>query len=206
MVPSVVTSAAVCRSPIRPWSAMGGYRSMTVPQRVWRSGAENGSNAQQRQRGRVRVTQRTPGCADRLPGQGQSISRSTRLPASRRENAAKISLTPRMIRYQATKIDTTYRVRPGQAKVTTAAATPKIPATMNSQRHSRTRAATASWLFIVAGILGVAAAVVTFAWPGRTLYVVSILVAWYLIILGVSEIFAAFSLREAGKRVERLID
>src|SRR6266542_1084985 len=62
------------------------------------------------------------------------------------------------------------------------------------------------WLFIVAGILGVAAAVVTFAWPGRTLYVVSILVAWYLIILGVSEIFAAFSLREAGKRVERLID
>src|SRR6266508_6258595 len=61
-------------------------------------------------------------------------------------------------------------------------------------------------LFIVAGILGVAAAVVTFAWPGRTLYVVSILVAWYLIILGVSEIFAAFSLREAGKRVERLID
>src|SRR6266511_2564345 len=146
MVPSVVTSAAVCRSPIRPWSAMGGYRSMTVPQRVWRSGAENGSNAQQRQRGRVRATQRTPGCADRLPGQGQSISRSTRLPASRRENAAKISLTPRMIRYQATKIDTTYRVRPGQAKVTTAAATPKIPATMNSQRHSRTRAATASWV------------------------------------------------------------
>src|SRR6266498_323405 len=62
------------------------------------------------------------------------------------------------------------------------------------------------WLFIVAGILGVGPAVVTFAWPGRTLYVVSILVAWYLIILGVSEIFAAFSLREAGKRVERLID
>src|SRR6266498_2729838 len=61
-------------------------------------------------------------------------------------------------------------------------------------------------LFMVAGVLGVAAAVVTFAWPGRTLYVVSILVAWYLIILGVSEIFAAFSLREAGKRVERLID
>src|SRR6266536_3400744 len=62
--------------------------------------------------------------------------------------------------------------------------------------------------FLFGGVtqLGVAAAVVTFAWPGRTLYVVSILVAWYLIILGVSEIFAAFSLREAGKRVERLID
>src|SRR6266511_1484781 len=58
----------------------------------------------------------------------------------------------------------------------------------------------------VGSLAGVAAAWVTFAWPGRTLYVVSILVAWYLIILGVSEIFAAFSLREAGKRVERLID
>src|SRR6266498_1417102 len=75
------------------------------------------------------------------------------------------------------------------------------------------------WWFLILGVLwtwfgmyvlsyrvGSLAAVVTFAWPGRTLYVVSILVAWYLIILGVSEIFAAFSLREAGKRVERLID
>src|SRR6266498_345555 len=62
--------------------------------------------------------------------------------------------------------------------------------------------------FLFGGVtqLAVAAPVVTVAWPGRTLYVVSILVAWYLIILGVSEIFAAFSLREAGKRVERLID
>src|SRR6266511_5046984 len=103
---------------------MGESRSLTVLQRLRRSGAETGSTAQQRPQGRGRATQRTPGCADRLPGQGQSISRSTRLPASRRENAAKISLTPRMIRYQATKIDTTYRVRPGQAKVTHAAATP----------------------------------------------------------------------------------
>jgi uncharacterized membrane protein HdeD (DUF308 family) len=117
------------------------------------------------------------------------------------------------------------------------------------------------WLFIVAGLLGVAAGIVTFAWPGRTLYVVSILVAWYLIVFGVlhlvgslagpkvgywwtqlllgvaelvlgvwavrawqrslltlvtlvgvwaiffgvAEIFAAFSVREAGKRVERLV-
>src|SRR6266568_333432 len=97
------------------------------------------------------------------------------------------------------------------------------------------------WLFIVGGILGIIAGIVTFAWPGRTLYVVSIFVAWYLIIfgimhvisalagpkvdywwtqlllgaaelvlgvwavfLGVSEIFAAFSVREAGRRVERM--
>ena len=118
------------------------------------------------------------------------------------------------------------------------------------------------WLFIVAGLLGVAAGIVTFVWPDITLYVVSILVAWYLIVFGVlhlvgalagakvdywwtqlllgvaelvlgvwavrswqrslltlvtlvgvwaifygvSEIFAAFSLRQAGKRVERLVD
>jgi uncharacterized membrane protein HdeD (DUF308 family) len=117
------------------------------------------------------------------------------------------------------------------------------------------------WLFVVAGVLGVAAGVITFVWPDVTLYVVSILVAWYLIVfgvlhvvnalagpkvdywwtqlllgaaelvlgvwavrswqrslvtlvtlvgvwaifLGVSEIFAAFSLREAGRRVQRLV-
>jgi uncharacterized membrane protein HdeD (DUF308 family) len=116
-------------------------------------------------------------------------------------------------------------------------------------------------LLIVIGILGVAAGIVTFVWPGITLYVVSILVAWYLIVFGimhlvgalagpkvsywwtglllgaaelvlgvwavrswqrslvtlvtlvgvwaifhgVSEIFAAFTVREAGKRAERLV-
>ncbi|HEX8863723.1 MAG TPA: DUF308 domain-containing protein [Actinomycetes bacterium] len=117
------------------------------------------------------------------------------------------------------------------------------------------------WMFIVAGILGVAAGILTFVWPSITLYVVSILVAWYLIVFGivhlvsalagpklsywwtglllgaaelvlgvwavrswqrslvtlvtlvgvwaifhgVSEIFAAFTLRQAGKRVEQLV-
>jgi uncharacterized membrane protein HdeD (DUF308 family) len=41
------------------------------------------------------------------------------------------------------------------------------------------------WLSIVGGILGIAAGIVTFAWPGITLYVVTILVAWYLIIFGI---------------------
>jgi uncharacterized membrane protein HdeD (DUF308 family) len=124
------------------------------------------------------------------------------------------------------------------------------------------RAETWRWLFIVTGILGVAAGIMTFVWPDITLYVVSILVAWYLIVfgtvhlvnalagpkvpwwwtqlllgiaelvlgvwavrswerslltfvtlvgvwaivLGVNEIFAAFSLREAGKQAERVID
>jgi len=118
------------------------------------------------------------------------------------------------------------------------------------------------WLFIVTGILALAAGIMTFVWPDITLYVVSILVAWYLIVfgtvhlvnalagpkvpwwwtqlllgiaelvlgvwavrswerslltfvtlvgvwaivIGVNEIFAAFSLRDAGKRLERAID
>jgi uncharacterized membrane protein HdeD (DUF308 family) len=118
------------------------------------------------------------------------------------------------------------------------------------------------WLFIVTGILALAAGIMTFVWPDVTLYVVSIFVAWYLIVfgivhlvnalagpktswwwtqlltgaaelvlgvwairswqrslltlvtlvgvwaivIGVNEIFAAFSLRDAGKRLERAID
>ena len=118
------------------------------------------------------------------------------------------------------------------------------------------------WLFIVTGTLALDAGIMTFDWPDITLYVVSILVAWYLIVfgtvhivnalagpkvpwwwtqlllgiaelvlgvwavrswerslltfvtlvgvwaivLGVNEIFAAFSLRDAGKRLERAID
>jgi len=117
------------------------------------------------------------------------------------------------------------------------------------------------WLFIVAGILAVAAGILTFVWPAITLYVVALLVAWYLVFFGimhlvgalagpkvgywwtqlvlgvaelglgvwavrswqrslvtlvtlvgvwaifygVAEIFAAFSIRQAGKDAERLV-
>jgi uncharacterized membrane protein HdeD (DUF308 family) len=117
------------------------------------------------------------------------------------------------------------------------------------------------WLNIVGGILGVAAGIGTFLWPGITLYTVSILVAWYLIAFGtihlvnalagpklswwwtglllgtselvlgvwsarswehslftmvtvvgvwaicrgVNEIFAGFTLREAGKQADQLV-
>jgi uncharacterized membrane protein HdeD (DUF308 family) len=117
------------------------------------------------------------------------------------------------------------------------------------------------WLFILVGILGVVAGILAFVWPGVTLYVVSILVAWYLIVFGivhivdalagpklpwwwtglllgaaelvlgvwavrsweqslftlvtlvgvwalfhgVNEIFAAFAVRQAGRRAERLL-
>jgi uncharacterized membrane protein HdeD (DUF308 family) len=49
------------------------------------------------------------------------------------------------------------------------------------------------WLFIVAGILGIAAGILTFVWPGITLYVVSILVAWYLIVFGIMHLVSALA-------------
>src|SRR6266568_2244451 len=61
-------------------------------------------------------------------------------------NAPTRCITPKMIRYQATKTDTTYSVIPGHTKVITPAATDKIPATTNSQRQLCTRLATASWV------------------------------------------------------------
>jgi len=49
------------------------------------------------------------------------------------------------------------------------------------------------WLFILVGVLGVAAGILTFGWPGITLYVVSILVAWYLIVFGIIHIVDALA-------------
>ncbi|KRF35551.1 HdeD family acid-resistance protein [Terrabacter sp. Soil810] len=46
---------------------------------------------------------------------------------------------------------------------------------------------------IAGGILGVAAGILTSAWPGITLYVVSIMVAWYLIVFGTIHIVNALA-------------
>lgn len=56
-----------------------------------------------------------------------------------------------------------------------------------------TRVRSGRWLFILSGILGIAAGVVTFAWPDITLYVVSVLLAWYLIFSGVVHIVHALA-------------
>ena len=130
-----------------------------------------------------------------------------------------------------------------------------------SQLMVATRVQSWRWLFIISGILGVAAGIMTFVWPAITLYVVAVLVAWYLIVFGIMhlvgalagpklrywwtqlllgmaelvlgvwavrswqqslvtlvtlvgvwaivhgvvEIFAAFSVRETGRRAERLV-
>jgi uncharacterized membrane protein HdeD (DUF308 family) len=48
-------------------------------------------------------------------------------------------------------------------------------------------------LSMVGGILGVAAGIATFVWPDITLYVVSVLVAWYLIVYGTIHIVSALA-------------
>jgi uncharacterized membrane protein HdeD (DUF308 family) len=55
------------------------------------------------------------------------------------------------------------------------------------------RVETWRWLFIVTGILAVAAGIMTFAWPDITLYVVSILMAWYLIVFGIVHLVSALA-------------
>jgi uncharacterized membrane protein HdeD (DUF308 family) len=41
------------------------------------------------------------------------------------------------------------------------------------------------WVLVIVGFLALIAGVITFAWPAITLYVVSIFLAWYLIIFGI---------------------
>jgi uncharacterized membrane protein HdeD (DUF308 family) len=62
-----------------------------------------------------------------------------------------------------------------------------------SQLVAASRAPGWRWLFILVGILGVAAGILTFVWPGVTLYVVSILVAWYLIVFGIMHVVSALA-------------
>ena len=54
------------------------------------------------------------------------------------------------------------------------------------------------WLYILSGILGVAAGIGTFFWPDITLYVVSILVAWYLIAFGIIHLVDALAGPKVG--------
>jgi uncharacterized membrane protein HdeD (DUF308 family) len=48
------------------------------------------------------------------------------------------------------------------------------------------------WLFYVGGALGILAGLGAFVWPGKTLYVIAVFLAWYLVIGGILSIVAAF--------------
>ena len=55
------------------------------------------------------------------------------------------------------------------------------------------RERTMRWLNVIGGSLGVAAGLLTFAWPGISLYVVAIMVAAYLIVCGIIHIVTALA-------------
>ena len=48
------------------------------------------------------------------------------------------------------------------------------------------------WLFYVGGVLGILAGLGAFVWPGKTLYVISVFIAWYLVIGGIFSVISAF--------------
>ncbi len=49
------------------------------------------------------------------------------------------------------------------------------------------------WLFLVGGVLSILAGVIAFAWPGRTLLVVSVLLAWFLVFKGIVDAISALA-------------
>lgn len=67
-----------------------------------------------------------------------------------------------------------------------------------SQLVVAARASQWRWLFIVSGVLAVVAGILAFVWPDATLFVLSVLVAWYLVAFGVIHLVGAL----AGPKVE----
>ena len=49
------------------------------------------------------------------------------------------------------------------------------------------------WLYIVGGAISIIAGILAFAWPGRTLLVLSVVLAWFLVFKGIIDIVAAFT-------------
>jgi uncharacterized membrane protein HdeD (DUF308 family) len=49
------------------------------------------------------------------------------------------------------------------------------------------------WLYLLGGALSVLAGIVAFVWPGRTLLVLSVVLAWFLVFKGIVDVVAALS-------------
>jgi uncharacterized membrane protein HdeD (DUF308 family) len=49
------------------------------------------------------------------------------------------------------------------------------------------------WLFIIGGALSIIAGIIAFVWPGRTLVVISVVLAWFLVFKGIVDIVSAFT-------------
>jgi uncharacterized membrane protein HdeD (DUF308 family) len=49
------------------------------------------------------------------------------------------------------------------------------------------------WLYIIGGALSIIAGIIAFVWPGRTLLVLSVVLAWFLVVKGIVDIVTALS-------------
>ncbi|HEX3202575.1 MAG TPA: DUF308 domain-containing protein, partial [Actinomycetes bacterium] len=49
------------------------------------------------------------------------------------------------------------------------------------------------WLYLIGGVLSIIAGIIAFVWPGRTLVVISVVLAWFLVFKGIVDIVAALS-------------
>ena len=49
------------------------------------------------------------------------------------------------------------------------------------------------WLYLIGGALSIIAGIIAFVWPGRTLVVISVVLAWFLVFKGIVDIVGAFS-------------
>jgi uncharacterized membrane protein HdeD (DUF308 family) len=53
------------------------------------------------------------------------------------------------------------------------------------------------WLYLVGGALSILAGILAFVWPGRTLLVISVVLAWFLVFKGIVDVVGA--LASAGR-------
>ena len=49
------------------------------------------------------------------------------------------------------------------------------------------------WLYLLGGVLSIIAGIIAFVWPGKTLLVLSVILAWFLVFKGIVDIVAALS-------------
>ena len=55
------------------------------------------------------------------------------------------------------------------------------------------RAPTWRWLYALGGVLSVIAGVIAFIWPGITLFVLSVVLSWFLVVMGVFHVVGALA-------------
>ncbi|HEX8929323.1 MAG TPA: DUF308 domain-containing protein, partial [Actinomycetota bacterium] len=53
-----------------------------------------------------------------------------------------------------------------------------------AELSAASRAGSWRWFYLLAGILSVIAGVIAFIWPGITLFVLSVVLSWFLVVIG----------------------